>query len=460
MAARTSAGVGVGVTVTILGVLCLGLFILTIVFLSRSQRAERDLNQLQQDTEVFVRTSERQRDDVARLREAAQRAQGRPSVIGYLAGEMRTTAQRVTGSGTDTLEQVNAKIDAALQAAGGSSLLGVIRDRDAEIARLKKSVEQADQDRKTALANLANESERVQRLQQSHQATIAALNGDIDRYKTEVDNYRDSVNTAKREMDERVGRIQQRADGERALLNQEIDRLKQQNLVLNETISKLRATSRADLLKPQDEASLVDGAIVGVNQGQNEVFISLGEKDKVILGMTFAVYADAKAIRPDPSTGEYPRGKATLEVINVGRDSSTCRITSEVRGNPIVRGDVVANAVYDPKKAYKFVVYGNFDADGDGRFSELEATDVKSVITAWGGQVVDDLVGDVDFLVLGSRPGLPPAPRSTDPIEVVLEYQRLVDKARRYDDLLKQAEATSVPVLNQNRLYTLTGRRR
>lgn len=457
MAARTSAGVGVGVTVTILGVLSLALFILTIVYLSRSQRAEADLAKLQQDTEVFVKSSEAQRDDVRRLKDAAQRE--RKSVIGYLSDSMRTSMQRVTGSGGDTFEQLIAKLD-AIPDAKGNALLAVLRTRDGTIERLTREGAQADQDRTTALTNLANESDRVQRLQQGHQQTIAALNGDIDRYKSEVDSYRESVNDAKREMDERVGRIQQRADGERALLTQQIDDLKRQNLIQTETIAKLRTTNKDALLKPQDEAALVDGVVVGVNPAENEVFIGIGEQEKVVLGMTFAVYTDAKAIRPDPNSGEYPRGKATLEVINVGRDSSTCRVTSEVRGNPIVKGDAVANAVYDPRKVYKFVVYGNFDADSDGRASELEASQIKSVIAAWGGQTVDDLIGDVDFLILGSKPGLPPVPPSTAPIEVVLEYQRLVEKATRYDDLLRQANATSVPVLNQNRLYTLTGRRR
>ncbi len=456
MAARTSAGVGVGVTVTLLGVLSLALFILTIVFLSKFQRAERDLRTLEQETEVFVTRNERQRDDVNRIKDAASK--GRKSVVGYLNESLRTAMQRVSGAPNDTIDQMAAKLD-KVAGATGNSLLGVIRDRDAEITRLNDAYKQADEARSTALANLDNEVQRVSRLQQSHQETIAALNTDIDRYKSEVDGYRESVNTAKLEMDERVGRIQARSDAEKALLTRNIEELKENLLIANETIGKLRAKGTREILKPADEYALVDGTVVGVNPGAEEVYISLGEKDKVALGMTFAVYSEAKSIRPDPGTGEYPRGKAALEVINVGRDSSTCRVTGEIRGNPVVKGDVIANAVYDPNKTYAFVVYGLFDANGDGRHSEQEAGDIKAVIQDWGGRVVDDLVGDVDFLVLGTRPMLPPEPGSGAPIEVVLEYQRLRDKATRYDDLLKQAAATSLPVLNQNRLYTLVGRR-
>ena len=53
-------------------------------------------------------------------------------------------------------------------------------------------------------------------------------------------------------------------------------------------------------------------------------------------------------------------------MINVGDTASTCRVTSEVKGNPVVKGDVIANAIYDPNKQYKFVAFGNFDTNRDG----------------------------------------------------------------------------------------------
>lgn len=456
MAARTSAGVGVGVTVTLLGIISLGLFITTIVFLSRYQATQGELRQAQQETEAFIKSSERSRDDFVRLKEPARSDRGK-SVIAYLNDSLRGTMQRVTGNAADSLEQLGTKLE-RVEGATGNNLLAVVRERDAEVARLRQAFQEAEDARITAQNNQAAESARVAKLQESHQQTIAALNADIDRYKGEVDNYRESVNTARREMDERVARLQQKADAERDLLAKQVQELKNQNLVLNETISKMRGTGERNLLTGADEFALVDGKVVGVSQSAGEVFIGLGQKQNVVLGMTFTVYADARSIRPDAS-GEYPRGKATLEVINVGTESSSCRVLNEIRGNPVVKGDVIANAVYDPEKVYKFVVYGVFDANGDGRSTEAEAEDIKSVIAGWGGKIEDDLIGDIDFLVLGARPALPPPPPSGAPIEVVLEYQRLLDKANRYDDLLKQATVTSLPILNQNRLYTLVGRR-
>ena len=71
--------------------------------------------------------------------------------------------------------------------------------------------------------------------------------------------------------------------------------------------------------------------------------------------------------------------------------------------------------------------------------------------------MLGDLQGDVDFLVLGERPVLPPRPGNDAPLELVQEYIRLDRIVQRYDRLLEQARATSLPVLNENRLYTLLG---
>lgn len=455
MAARTSAGVGVGVTITLLGVISLTLFVLTIVFLSKSQSLQGELKQLRTETDSYITTPERNQDDVRRLRDAAGRAN--QSLVAYLTSSMKNTMSRVTGAASDGMEQFNSKLDAALGGSGGN-LLGALRDRDSQIGTLQSQLTQADADRTTALANLAAETERTKQLNASHQATITAMNSDIDKIKAEIEAYRQGTNQAKLEMSKHEGELTRKFEDERAALNENITKLQRESLIKDETIAKLRGTGRTQSLSAKDEFALVDGRVVGVEAGSNQVYIGLGEKDHVVLGLRFAVYNGGTSIQPDAS-GNYPRGKAELEVIRVGTDSSVARITSETAGNPIVKGDVIANAVYDPNKVYKFMVYGNFDSNGDGKSTAQEAEDVKATIKAWGGQIADDLVGDVDFLVLGSRPMMPPPPPSTAPIEVVREWQRLDQIARRYDELLKEAQATSMPILNENRLYTLTGKR-
>lgn len=456
MASRSSSGIGVGITITLLGVLSLALFILTIVFYSKYQASNRQLISYQTEQDQYILRDEMSSDAVARIKDLAKT--DRKSVVGYLLEATRTASQRVTGSGTDTPAQMFAKLD-RVEGASSNNLLGVLGSKDAQIADLGAKLAQADADRRTALQDLANESERVKRIQETHQKTIASLNGDLDKYRAEVEQYRASVNDAKMSMDRQIEKTRDDATAREAALAEKVRKLEGDNVQLLDRISKLQGEKTRDILKPLPESAHVDGQIMAINPAAQEITINRGLADKIILGMSFAVYSDATGIRPDPKTGEYPAGKATVEVINVGQSSSVCRVTSEVKGAPIVRGDVVANAIYDPNKVYTFLIDGNFDTNRDGVATPREADDIRALITSWGGKVVDDLSGNVDFLVLGARPVLPPRPDVRAPIALVQEYMRLDALAQRYDRLFEQAVATSLPVLNENRLYTLIGRR-
>ncbi|MBX3315303.1 MAG: hypothetical protein KF902_00410 [Phycisphaeraceae bacterium] len=454
MAGRGGAGVGMIVTVSVLGVLALTLFVLTVVFYGNYQGAKRELDANVAQMSDFVRPDERERDDIRSVRAAA--TQARKSVVGYLQESMQGTMRRVTGSPRDTVAQLEERI-ARIPGAEGSSLLQVIQDQNASISRLRDEVTQADADRQRALEDLQNESERVARMQQSHNNAVAALNAEIGTYRSEVDSYREGINDTRKDMDARVERLLTDSRDNEAKLSERIRQLQDQNLVLQNQVSQLRGEKNKDILKPEDEFALVDGQVAGLDNAGGRVFINLGRNQKVRLGMTFAVYNNATEIRPDDD-GVYPRGKASIEVIAVDENSSACRILVESRGNPVVKGDVIANAVYDPRKTYKFLVWGNFDADRDGRRTPQEKMDIEAMVLAWGGEVVEELTGDVDFLVLGERPILPPPPRPGSPIEIMQEYIRLDRTVQRYNDLQNQAAATGLPVLNENRLYTLIGR--
>jgi hypothetical protein len=103
------------------------------------------------------------------------------------------------------------------------------------------------------------------------------------------------------------------------------------------------------------------------------------------------------------------------------------------------------------------MVEGLFDTNGDGRESRYERDELAALIERWGGTVVDEITGDLDFMVLGAKPVLPPAPAVGAPIAVINEYNRLGREIQRYEELQLAAEATSVPLLNANRLQTLIG---
>ncbi len=202
--------------------------------------------------------------------------------------------------------------------------------------------------------------------------------------------------------------------------------LQDENFVLQDKVARLLGEGRVEIFTGIPEEALVDGKVNQINALDNEVIVSIGRDKKAVLGMSFAIYDDATDIREDPETGEYPRGKAVIEIIKVEPTYSRARIIESSEGNPIVRGDVIANAVYDPSKTYKFVVDGLFDVDGDGVASRFERDTLEALIERWGGILVDEIQGDTDFVVLGEKPILPPPPGRDAPVSVIQEDRKSV----------------------------------
>ena len=102
-------------------------------------------------------------------------------------------------------------------------------------------------------------------------------------------------------------------------------------------------------------------------------------------------------------------------------------------------------------------MFGNFDVDRDGVATPFERDQLVAIIERWGGEVIDDISGDLDFLVLGRRPEDPIQPAPNAPRVVYDEYLRLKNRVDRYEQLFDAASASSIPVLNENRLRTLIG---
>lgn len=455
MAGRTSTSLGMGIAITILSVLCLALFVLATVFFGKYNKQKGDYAALNSEVEQFIKRSERQ-DDTVRALVTQAKADGNKSLVAYLGDSLSGTMQRVSGNKRKSLDELSKELS-GVPGADTAPLMAVLSERQQKIATLSKQLEGAENDRKRALDDRQAEVDRVKGIETRHKATVEALSAEVRKYQDEVESYREGTNQARAQMDSQVAKLAAEAQAREDELKARIAKLQDETVIQQGIISKLRAKNNESLVTSKGEASLVDGSVVGLNPGANSVVISLGRKQKIQLGMTFSVYSDANGIKPD-AEGNYVPGKGALEVINVGDNSSTCRIRFEAKGNPIVTGDVIANPIYDPSKVYKFVVYGNFDINGDGMATPQEQNDLRALVEAWGGKLTDDLGGDTDFLVLGERPVLPPKPGPDAPIELLQEYIRLVRVIDRYDQLFAQAIATGLPVLNQNRLDTLIGR--
>lgn len=451
MASRTSASTGMMVGLAVSTVLWLSLFVTSIILFARVQKLNTELALRQSDLDAAVRADER--DD--RWSELQQLAGSRTGVVRYLDTALQDVALHVTGSRRETPQSLIEKIKATA-GEGGPALLALVRTKQEEIQSLQDRLAQAEQSRDNARADLLASVDRIKALEAQQKETFNHIGSEVGTYKASAEELRADVTDARTSMEDRVENIRQQAYQTIAALESEVANLESQLAVANDQLRRYKQDQSDQSLRPTFEGALVDARVVGINAAAREVYLDLGKRDRLVVGLPFEIYASTTTIKPGPD-GQYPPGKATVEVIRIDDTSSVARIIRESAGQPVLRGDVAANAVYDPKKVYSFAVYGNFDTDSDGIPTPQGRQDVMAMITGWGGKVSEDIAGDTDFLVLGAKPALPPQPRSTDPVELIQRYLMLKQEAAKYDELFQAAQRAGIPVLNQNRLYTLTG---
>jgi hypothetical protein len=135
------------------------------------------------------------------------------------------------------------------------------------------------------------------------------------------------------------------------------------------------------------------------------------------------------------------------------------RVVRQTPGRPVVRGDLIANAVYSPTHRYRFLVHGLFNIDGDGIPSSSETELIVQRIKDWGGVISDEdrVTGDLDFVVLGDAPRDPPPLSPTASAAEVAAYQQAKAAKNQYEQIFGDATKARIPVLNWNRFQALTG---
>jgi hypothetical protein len=454
MAARTGASVGVAVTITVLGLLAVGLFVTTMIFYGNAQRAKQDLDQARQEYADIVSDAQREHASVRSVLEAAQGE--RRSVVEHLMLTRAELLQTLTGNQQMQMATLRERL-ATVDGAEAQPLLDLIDARVRQIAQLTRRAEVAEAERRAAQAEAEEEANRIAQIEQSFSDRGGQLQGNVDDIMAQLNLTRTRFGDIETKFATQLEETESRSFTRIGDMQSTIDRLLQENIVLQDQLLRARGLGGDARVTARGEEALVDGRIDAVDRASNEVVLSIGRADKVVLGMTFAIYPDATAIRIDEATGEYQPGKAVVEVVRIEDGFSRARILQASEGNPIIRGDIIANAVYDPNKTYKFVVDGLFDTNGDNLPTRYERDELAALIQRWGGTIVDEITGDLDFIVLGARPILPPEPGPGAPIAVINDYNRLQREIQRYNDLLFSAEATSVPLLNANRLQTLIG---
>ena len=455
MAVRSEAGTGVIVSLVVFVLTTVFLLVLTIVFYAGQTDSREQEAAAHAQLAKYVTPQERNQDFIKRIESRA--TQNHESVAMHLHKRYGDLMGYVSGKKGTGIEDLRIKAsrfgveDDAVIMYVLEDLHRTVRDRDNELDRLNEKL--ADREKE-----IAEFSARIDQARIDHTNEIEAVRGEILTYKEAGDQYREEVEEVK-------DRYNTAIDRHRELYEERIDELEtgneamdQELVMLRGRVNEMEARLNRTRIKAKAPETLVDGRIIDI-AANDQVFIDRGRKHRVVLGMTFEVYDDAASIQIDLVTGQVPRGKGSLQVIKVGDTTSTCKITRFTRGRPVVREDVIANAVYDPEYRFKFLVHGKFDVDLDGRPSSTEAEYLRSLIVEWGGEVVrgDELTGDLDFLVLGVEPPMPPRLRLDAKAPQIEIWSRKRQAAMKYDELFRQGREAQIPVLNANRFFILIG---
>jgi hypothetical protein len=456
MAVRTGAGTGVIVSLVVFVLTTVFLLVLTIVFYAGKTKEMEAKAAAEQALGNYVRSNERSGDAFKAFEAAAK--DRRLSVAGYLNTRYDEMMSFLGADPSMTIEGLRADLK-RYKLGDNQTIRARVQEMFSDLNARQSEIDGLNAQSKSLSDAVAEKEAQIKQMAESHQTEMDSVEARIAGYRDAAEEYRKNMQGAVDELNRAKDTMRSRYEGRIRELENETDTLNRELVLLKGKIGELEKARDAQRMKASNPAMLVDGRVIDTPGTSDEVFIDRGRKDRVVVGMSFEVYADQSQIRPHFQTGEMPRGKASLEVTRVNDTTAVCKVTRSQTGNPIIRGDVVANAVYDPAYRFKFLVHGKFDIDNDGKPTETEAEYLRGLVVNWGGTVVagEDLPGDLDFLVLGVEPPKPaPLPNDASPV-LLQDWVHRNEANELYNRLFRQAREAQIPVLNANRFFILIG---
>ncbi|MDH7598442.1 MAG: hypothetical protein QHH07_02235 [Sedimentisphaerales bacterium] len=261
--------------------------------------------------------------------------------------------------------------------------------------------------------------------------------------------------------DQRARSLQLRLDEER----QRADRLDQEladaKAQIEQLDQRLRlALDKVQRIEPDPNRALElyrpDGRITVVDDHAGVVFINLGSRDRVYMGLTFGVYEGAGAVPPDG------KGKAEVEVFDIMPDTCRARVVSKDPKRPIVIDDIVVNLLWDKDKVYKFALLGQFDVNRDGRVDPDGLQALSALIERWGAETTDEISPLLDAVIIGQPPSVPPKPTDQqlqiDPLAQE-RYEQALKEYDRYMAIRERAVRLMLPIIPYDTFLYLIGYR-
>ena len=287
----------------------------------------------------------------------------------------------------------------------------------AEIAARDKIVEERTKSLETARTDLQTEKERfakdkqnlttaMKQIQRDNDASLATLKDEREMFGEKENDYEGQITLAKTE-----------------------------NVALKTKVDRYE----------KEVFDLPDGRIVRSSPAIESVHINIGSADGLRVNRTFAVYDQTETNFVD---GKH---KATIEVTEItGAHQAIARITYVDFLNPILQGDFVLTATWDPGYRVPIALVGFFDLDNDGSSDRQQ---LVTMIEKNGGRVVaqhdekGNVIGKIDsstrYLVLGAEPDV----GANSNLQVIGAIKTLLD----------QGKANSVQEIDTRKLLSWMG---
>jgi hypothetical protein len=390
------------------------------------------------------------------------------TILGRMAEDRRGMAKAIAGSEGDEWFSLKRQIDEKYTAINTAGRIENAKDFDAAAPMpLLKAVDllasglaqegerraQADAALKQAQAQITDLTQARDKAGQQFDQTVAGIASQLKDTQTQLADYQKSneqvLETLKGNASKADEQLRKEADRHRAELEEQDKNLGKMRNRLNDALATLKQLrGQPDIYAGAKE---IDGKIIRSLPGDPYVYVNLGAKDRITLGMTFSVYNASEAI---PTSGE---GKATIEITSIYDDVSAGKIISRKGSQPVLEGDVIANAIYSKNHKHKFLVLGRFDLDNSGTATAADADKIKAMIAEWGGEAISTVDTTTDFVVVGQGPVQPvPPPATASPIDKQ-RYQESVKAFEDFQGVLTEAKSLMVPILNQTQFLHFVG---
>lgn len=459
--AKMQQGVG---AITVWMIVFVALWLTSTVFLVVLYTGQEELKaenrRLNEDNQRLI--SSAQRNAIPQFQEAKSSG---PTLAGLLEDARKQTAELATGGeGADNVATIRTKRDELIKSIErdkiapdsgdytGLSFLQVSR-------KLYESLKSGVQGQAGAERRVAELEAQVEELIQTNLAQKTDFEKRAQELASQVEEVEAGRAAFRREQEEAKDRLQrdfeqrlQQNDTVLAQVRQARATLEDENRELQQRVRQTQEKFGELMIQPKELATArtPDGMVLTAIPGDEVVYVNLGRKHQVTLGLQFSVYAGDAEI---PADG---KGKARVEVVSIQDDSAECRKVWVDPRQVILEGDWIANPVYDAKRPLSFAVAGAFDLDRDGAHDPAGAEIIEALVADWGGKIVAEPNALTDFVVLGAPPRRPRAAVNPS-AEEADRSRRAQESLEHYERIVATANSLAIPILPQQLFLNFLG---